>query len=192
MKAHPAVLGDASGRLGGVPVAVRLDAVALAPPASARAGAHGDARTQRRCRQGGEQRLVTGEGIVVALGSRCDESRDAARRPGQHAPHLVRARRGEGKETRRVVLVAGIDAIEREGVEVEVQVQGRAEALNEGDGAALAPRRAPPDPCSPAQRSEERPEKGAQHLAGERSVVGAAVAERMGQRENPLADGHFR
>ena len=46
--------------------------------------------------------------------------------------------------------------------------------------------------CAPAKRREERTEEGAEDFAGERCVVGAAVAERVGQRENPLADGHFR
>ncbi len=49
--------------------------------------------------------------------------------------------------TCRVALVAGVDAIERQGVEVHVQVQGRAEALNEGDGATLATPRAPENPA---------------------------------------------
>lgn len=75
---------------------------------------------------------------------------------------------------------------------MDVQVQGRAEALNEGDGAALATRRAPLALCSPAERREERTEKGAEDLAGECSVIGAAVAERVGKRQNPLADGYFR
>ncbi len=77
-------------------------------------------------------------------------------------------------------------------MEVDVEVQGRAEALNEGDGAALATRRAPLAPCATAKRGEERTEKGAEDFAGEASVVGTAVAERVGQRENPLADGDFR
>jgi hypothetical protein len=94
MEAHPAVLWDVWGRLGVGLLAVGLDAVAQPSPSLARAGAHRDARTQRRSSQRGEQRLVAGEGVVVARGSRCDESRDAARRPGQHARHLVRARRG--------------------------------------------------------------------------------------------------
>jgi hypothetical protein len=72
MEAHPALLRDVWGRLRVGLLAVGLDAVAQPLPALARAGAHRDARTQRRSRQRGEQGLVAGEGVVVALGSRCD------------------------------------------------------------------------------------------------------------------------
>ena len=65
---------------------------------------------------------------------------------------------------------------------MEVEVQGRAEALNEGDGAALATRRVPLALCAPAKRREECTEKGAEDLTGEGSVVGAAVAERVRKR----------
>jgi hypothetical protein len=47
--------------------------------------------------------------------------------------------------------------------------------------------------CSraPAEAGEESPEEGAEHLAGEPGVVGAAVAKRVGQREDPLPDRHL-
>ena len=44
---------------------------------------------------------------------------------------------------------------------------------------------------APAERGEQGAEKGAEDLAGERPIVGTAVAKRVGQREDPLADGHF-
>ncbi len=98
MEAHPAVLRDVWGGLQFGPLAVGLDAVAQPLPSLARAGAHRDARAQRCSRQRGEQGLVAGEGVVVALGSRCDESRNAACRPGQYARQLIRARRGRGRK----------------------------------------------------------------------------------------------
>ena len=72
-------------------------------------------------------------------------------------------------------------------MEVEVRVQGGAEALDEGDGAALAARDAPPMSRAPAELGEERAEEGAKHLAREPRVVEAAVAERIGERKDPLA-----
>ena len=91
----------------------------------------------------------------------------------------------------RVAVVSGVDTIQRQGMEVDVQVQGRAEALNEGDGAALASGPVPPISRAPAELGELGAEEGAEHLAGEPRVVGASVAKRVGEREDPLADGHF-
>jgi hypothetical protein len=93
MEAHPPVLRRVRG-CSGVVLADGLDLVAHPSPSLAGAGTHGDARTQRRRRQRGEQRFVACEGVVVSLGSRCDEPCDAASRSGEHARQLVRARRG--------------------------------------------------------------------------------------------------
>lgn len=72
-------------------------------------------------------------------------------------------------------------------MEVEVLIEGGAEALDEGDGAALVARDAPPMSRAPAELGEERAEEGAKHLAREPRVVEAAVAERIGERKDPLA-----
>ena len=45
-------------------------------------------------------------------------------------------------------------------------------------------------PNASTQLRKESPEEGSQHFAGELRVVGAAVAERVGEREHPLANGH--
>ena len=63
--------------------------------------------------------------------------------------------------------------------------------LDEGDRAALAASHVPLNSRAPAEFGEECAKEGAQHLAGEPRVVRAAVAERIGQRQDPLADGHF-
>ena len=105
-----------------------------------------------------EQGLVAGEGVVVALGARLEQSRDPTRRTRQHTGDLVAARRGQGKEARRPPLGAGVDTVEGQRVEVEVRIQGGAEALDEGDGAALATRKAPPMSRAPAELGEERAE----------------------------------
>jgi hypothetical protein len=72
-------------------------------------------------------------------------------------------------------------------MDVEVLIEGGAEALDEGDGAALVARDAPPMSRAPAELGEERAEEGAKHLAREPRVVEAAVAERIGERKDPLA-----
>ena len=117
---------------------------------------------------------------------------DSARRSGEHAHHLVGARRRQREEAERLSDTLGvpIGAVERERVEVQVQVQCRAEALEEGDGAALLGAQAPVSPHAPPQLCEERAEKRAKHLARELRVVRAAVAKWIGEREHPLPDRH--
>jgi len=128
------MLGNAARGFGiGVGI-FRLDAIAEVPPTLAGVGT-GDAGAQRCAGQRGEQGLVAGEG--VAVGARLEQSRDPARRTPQHPGDLVAARRGQGKEARRP-LGPGVDPVEDERVEVQVRIQGGAEALDESDGAALA------------------------------------------------------
>ena len=85
----------------------------------------------------------------------------------------------------------GVDAVQREGVEVEVQVVRRAEPLDEGDGAALLGANAPPPSCASAKLREQGTNEGAKDFAREPRVVGAAEAERVGEREHPLTDRHL-
>jgi hypothetical protein len=72
-----------------------------------------------------------------------------------------------------------------------IRAQLGRESLDEADRAALASSHVPLISRAPAEFGEERAKEGAQHLAGESCVVRAAVAERIGQRQDPLADGHF-
>jgi hypothetical protein len=76
-------------------------------------------------------------------------------------------------------------------MEVEIRIEGGPEALDEGDGAALAARETPVTPRAPAELGEERAEEGAEHLAREPRVVEAAVAKRVREREDPLSDRHL-
>ncbi len=70
VEAHAIVLRDA-GRGFGVSVGVlRLDAVAQAPPSLAGVGARRDAGAQRCGGERSQEGLVSGKGVVVALGSR--------------------------------------------------------------------------------------------------------------------------
>ncbi len=64
---------------------------------------------------------------------------DPTGRARQHSRHLVGVRRGQGKKARRVALSKriGVGTVQREGVEMNVQVERGAKALDEGDGATL-------------------------------------------------------
>jgi hypothetical protein len=189
VEAHAVLRGSAARSVGIVVAVLRLDAIAQAPPTLAGVATGRDAGEQRCAGKRREQGLVAGERVGVALGARREQSRDP-RRARQHPGDLVMARRWQGKEVRRPLPGPGVDAVESERVEVEVEVQGGAEALDEGDGAALAARSAPVLPRAPAELGEECADEGAQHGAREPRVVGAAIAKRIGKREHPLADRH--
>ena len=86
-----------------------------------------------------------------------------------------------------------IGPVERERVEVKVQVERGAEALEEGDGPALCGPgglRGQVAPRASANAGEERSDEGAQDIGGELGVVGAAVPERVGEGQDPLSDGN--
>jgi hypothetical protein len=85
----------------------------------------------------------------------------------------------------------GVDAIEHEGVAVEVQIERVGEALRERDGAALAARKTPLCTRPPAQRGEDRAYEDGEDGARQARVLGEPVAEPEGQGEHPRADGHF-
>jgi hypothetical protein len=74
---------------------------------------------------------------------------------------------------------------------MDVQVQRRTEALEESHGAALLGTQVPVLPNAPAQLREERLQERAQDLAREAGVVGAAVAQGVGEGEDPLAHRHL-
>jgi hypothetical protein len=77
-------------------------------------------------------------------------------------------------------------------MEVDVQVQRIAEALHEGDGAALeAPAAIDAEPGPPPQRGKDAAEEALEHLARERGP-GEAIAQGKGQGEHPLPDGYPR
>ena len=82
--------------------------------------------------------------------------------------------------------VIGEDALGDEHVEVDVQLKGRAEPLDEADRAALAgsKRQAP---SSGTKRVEQGTDEQAQHVATERSVAGEGPAEPDGERQGPLS-----
>jgi hypothetical protein len=96
VQAHACVLGHA-GRSFGIGVrVVGLDAIAQASPALAGVGSGGDPGAQRGGGERREQGLGSGEGILVCLGARLDQSGDPTRRTGQDAGDFGCTRRWQG------------------------------------------------------------------------------------------------
>ena len=73
-------------------------------------------------------------------------------------------------------------------MEVGRQVQGRPEALDERDRAALPLADAVERPRSPSLVREDRAQEGAKYFTRQPRVPGAAVAKRVRKREHPLPD----
>jgi hypothetical protein len=143
----------------------------------------------------GEERLLLGQGIGLrgirfgAESSPLEEARDPPGHPGDHPLDLGILGRREGMEAKSPVRPRRVDAVDQQWVEVDVQVEGVAEALHEGDRTALAADYPPLLERPPSQRGEDRPNEDAQYRTRERRVVSEPVAEREGQREHPLPDG---
>ena len=81
------------------------------------------------------------------------------------------------------------EAVEDDEVEVEVGIEGGAEAVQEGDGAQLGVR--PGAGAGAAERGADGAEQDAEHGAGERGVAGQEGAQALRHGEHPLADGHW-
>jgi hypothetical protein len=123
VKAHAAVLGHTGRGVRIFAVPCRLHAVAEAPPAFARVRSAGDAGAQGGGGEQGEERLVSGEGIVLPVGAGLEQAMEPASRTGEHEGHFVAARWRHREEARRrrVCHGVGVGAIESQGVEVDVQ-----------------------------------------------------------------------
>ena len=83
----------------------------------------------------------------------------------------------------------GEEAVEDHEVEVEVGVEGGAEAVQEGDRAQLGV--GPGAGAGAPERGANGAEQGAQHGAGESGVAGQEGADAFGHGEHPLADGQW-
>lgn len=86
-------------------------------------------------------------------------------------------RRREGVEAQGALWSAGADAIEDQRVEVDVEVQRIAEALHEGDGAALRADEAPVVPGPAAQGGKHGADEDPKHVLHQGRVVGEPVAK---------------
>jgi hypothetical protein len=85
---------------------------------------------------------------------------------------------------------AAEDAIEHDRVEMDVNVECRAESLDCRDRPALAVGNALAGRGAP-QPGEDAADEHAQHRAGQRGVKGELIAQGEGQRQHPLAHGHL-
>jgi hypothetical protein len=193
VEAHASVRGDAGRGFGVCAQLVGVDTVPEASPTLAPLAARCNARAQGSRAEVREEWLLSGERVVVAVCAGFEKPVDSAGRARQDTRHLVVAGRGQGEEARVLCRIRGVGvcAVERQGVKVHVQVQRGSKPLDEADRAALAVSQVPLISRAAAEFGKERAKEGAQHLAGEPRVVRAPVAERIGQCQDPLADGHF-
>ena len=84
------------------------------------------------------------------------------------------------------IRAGGEDAIDGRGVEVQVEAQASAEALDHRDAPALPRLDAEPAGAATVE-AEQGPHVDLQHRAAELVVICEAIAKRVGQAENPLA-----
>src|SRR5438093_1831049 len=130
-------------------------------------------------------------GVIDVESAAREETLDAPVDGGEQPRHLLVARGLGGVELEAPVFSLGEDAVQEEGVEVDVQLEAAPEALDHRHGAA------PPVAHSPAARSaaieaEHGPSGDAEHRAAERVIVGEEIAQAVRQREHPLAHGDVR
>jgi hypothetical protein len=73
-----------------------------------------------------------------------------------------------------------------------IQIESGTETLYGSHRTALGALYAVLDAGAATLIGEECTQEGAQHLSREPRVPGAAITQGVGQREDPLAQGHFR
>jgi hypothetical protein len=193
VEAHASVSGDAGRGIGVCAQLIGIDTVPEAPPPLALLRARRDARAQRGRGEVRKEWIVSGERVVVAVCTGFEKPVNSTGGAGEGPRHLVFAGWGQREKARFLCRIRGVGvyAVECQGVKMHVQIQRGSESLDEADRATLASSHVPLIPCAPAEFGKERAKEGAQHLAGESCVVRAPVAERIGQRQDPLADGRF-
>src|SRR5947208_13179506 len=133
----------------------------------------------------------TSGGVIDVESAARKETLDAPVDGGEQPRHLLVARGLGGVELEAPVSSLGEDAVQQEGVEVDVQLEAAPEALDHRHGAA------PPVAHARARRAAAiEPEHGAygdaEHRAAERVIVGEEIAQAVRQREHPLAHGDVR
>ena len=191
------VEGEARGRgaagRAGAGEFIRVDAVASpgrAATLSVEATNGGSSQTRQaglvRGQRIGRGRVGLGadaEAIEKPVGPECDLLDDA--------PDLVIVRKRKGTEAHPGHAVMLMDSIEDEGVEVNIEVERVAEALDEGDRAAPGS----PDGSSLAGAAavggEHLEHELAQDRGSEAGVEGEAIAQGERERQDSLAHGDF-
>ena len=128
---------------------LEVDAVAHANDALARAVARGNAAGNGGAVELGEKRLLLGQGVGfrgIRFGAETAALEEASDAPGDLAHHPLDLRilgRRKGMEAKSPARPRRVDAVGKQRVEVDVQVESVPEALHEGDRAALAAGDAP-------------------------------------------------
>jgi hypothetical protein len=155
----------------------------------------GNATVNRSPVQSSQKRIVGGQRVGerrIRVGTEAaadQQTPHAAGDAASHPLHLPGLRRWEGTKSLRAMRTPLVDPVQGEGVEVHVQVQGIAEALDVGHGSAVRGLEGPAAAGPPAKRGEERPDEDAQDRLREIGVEGEAVTKTERQRQDPLANG---
>src|SRR2546429_1615055 len=131
----------------------------------------------------------TSGGVIDVESAAREETLDAPVDGGEQPRHLLVARGLGGVELEAPVFSLGEDAVQEEGVEVDVQLEAAPEALDHRHGAAPPVARAA---RSAAIEAEHGPSGDAEHGAAERVIVGEEIAQAVRKREHPLAHGNVR
>ena len=162
------------------------------------ARACGDSPGDRRRAEIGEQGLITAERIrFFRVGLRTqaatfEQSGDAADDLVRHPGDFRVIRREQAVESKPAGSILGVDSVEDERMEMDVNVEGTAESLHEGHGPALPVADAALTAGSPAQRREDRAHEDLKDVPHQCRVIGQAVAQVDGKREDPLAHWDIR
>jgi hypothetical protein len=140
----------------------------------------------------GRQRVGQGRIGVGTQAAADQQARYAASDSTGDPLHFPGLRRWKRQEFRPGPGIPVVDPVQGEGVEVDVQIQGVAEALNESHRAAPGRLDVTPLAGAAPERSEEGADEEAQDRLGEPGVEGEAVPQVERERENPLTDGNMR
>src|SRR5439155_1128148 len=123
-------------------------------------------------------------GVIDVESAAREETLDAPVDGGEQPRHLLVARGLGGVELEAPVFSLGEDAVQEEGVEVDVQLEAAPEALDHRHGAAPPVARAA---RSAAIEAEHGPSGDAEHRAGEPAAI-AAVGDLAQEGFQVLAD----
>lgn len=152
----------------------------------------------KRCLlEGSQRRRLRGRGVgrcrryaILLAGDEpaaYEQAVDTAYGGLQQRPHLFVGRGRElGEDDTLSSWIGREDAIDGRGVEVQVEAQASAEALDHRDAPPLP--RLDAEPAGAASmKAEQGPHVDLQHRPAELVVIGESIAKRVGQAENPLA-----
>jgi len=163
------------------------------PDAGPGAPAQGDPAQDGGAADSGEgegflrERIRRGHVLVARQPPAPEQPQDTAADRGQEPNDLVVAWR-RGRVEAEAGRVLAEHAVEGEGVEVDVEVQPAAEALDDGEGARVAIDHAVL-PRLTTVEVQEGPDEDAEDRTAEAVVPGEEVAQTVREAQHPLADG---